>query len=233
MRVLVLWRQLDPVNPLEAIIQEHPTLSWHTVGNNLGRGKQAMVMRFHGSPDDLGALRERYLQRPPAHMEFVKVLRETRTGILLFAVERSGVHPLDISVWIQSILGPETVVSVRKAIDGVTWHILTANEARIPAFLEKLKAMGIRVERQLLRKISHYEMVGLLSVGPEAAGAFALTPTERAVLESAIRMGFYEQPKHSSIAALARELKMPRSTAHYHLKRAEEKVLRGATEFLL
>lgn len=196
---------------------------------NISAGRQTTVMFFQGGPAALAALRQRYIQDPPPEIDALEVLQETRTSLVLYETERSGVSATDISVWIHEILGPETVARLGKDHHGVTWRILTFRDEMVPAFLAGLEQAGRSLEEVLTRKVPAYELAGLASPtfaqhGPD------LAPTEESVVRMAVKLGFFEQPKKCGVADVAKRLSMPVSTTHFHLQRAQAKIMRHALD---
>ncbi|MEA3200113.1 MAG: binding domain, partial [Thermoplasmata archaeon] len=52
-----------------------------------------------------------------------------------------------------------------------------------------------------------------------------LSPRERTVLAQARKAGYYDQPRKAGIAQVGAALKMPASTALYHLRAAQRKLV--------
>jgi len=92
----------------------------------------------------------------------------------------------------------------------VEWHIVTGGEGSLRELVRRLEAEGCEVEVESSRL---------------PRGRRALTDRQEQVLRMAIESGFYEQPKRTSIKALARRAGVAPSTLQQTLKRAELKVL--------
>lgn len=226
MRELTLERTLDPANELEAVLLRHPKLSLTTVSSVISGGKQTTVILFHGDEESIAALKDEYIRDPPAHIEAAEILREGKRELLLYEIEKSGRNPTDISIWVDMILGPETVVRIHKSVEVVRWRILTFREDKIPLFLEKLEKEGRKLENVLMRPVSWYRLASIADARELKEPGIGLSPSEEKVLKAAVRLGFYEIPKGCGVDELAEELAMPRSTAHHTLKRAEAKVIK-------
>lgn len=69
------------------------------------------------------------------------------------------------------------------------------------------------------------ELVSTGPYSPEAAGVFAgLTDRQREVLESALELGYYENPRRATQADIAREVGVEPGTVGKHLRTIESKV---------
>lgn len=69
------------------------------------------------------------------------------------------------------------------------------------------------------------ELVSMGPYAPEAEGVFAdLTDRQREVLETALRMGYYEDPRGTTFEEIASELDIDHGTVGRHIRAIESKV---------
>jgi predicted DNA binding protein len=231
MRELRIVRPLDPANELEALILKNPGLHWRALKMNVSEGKQTILMHFRGSKQELENLKREYIQHPPRQLEGIEILREMRNDLFVYEVEKSGVSPTDTSGLIYNHLGPETLVEVEKGIDGVRWKIFTFRDERVPMFLRKVEEHGRQLEQTYNRKVTWYRLTAQ-SRRSSLVSPDLLDADDQKIVRTAIEMGYYDQPKRAGLLAVAKKLGMPRSTVHYHLSRAEKKLLRRGLETL-
>lgn len=226
MRELIIQRRLNRSNELENIIVNNPHLSFTTIHTNLSEKRFASVVLFRGDKRSLNNLKEQYINHPPPQIESITTLKEGRNYLVVYEVEKSGINPTDISFIIYSTLGPDTVLKVNKSIDGVTWAILTFHPERVELLMERLKEAGQRLKNTLKRNISWYELNR--HTNSEYLGTHApfLNTNEERAVKMAIQMGYYDTPKKCEVRKIAEQLKTPRSTVHYNLKKAERKILK-------
>lgn len=225
MRVFSITRDLARLTKIERLIQRNPSLSFRTLHNNIGGGRQSFVMFFQGRAEALAKVKTEYLAHPPEYMESLDLVEENRSGLYLFAVERTGENPLDVAAYIEQHLGPETVSVLHKSIAGTTWHIVTRNVDAVDAFIKELQDAIDSVADQFKNPLPRYRMMPRSGAANIVSADVTLAPMEEALLTLAVRMGYYEQPKRNRIQDIARVADLPTSTAHYRLKRAEKTAL--------
>jgi predicted DNA binding protein len=69
------------------------------------------------------------------------------------------------------------------------------------------------------------ELVSTGPYAPDAEGVFAgLTDRQQEVLETALRLGYYETPRETTLEEIAAELDIDHGTAGKHIRRIESKV---------
>jgi predicted DNA binding protein len=220
MREIVLHRPLNPTLRVERLVQLNPSLSFRTLHNGIAGGRHASLQLWQGSRKALALVKRDLLG------ETVEVVEESRDGLLLFSVERTG-QALDVAGAIERALGPETVASQETGAAGTTWRILTRVDARVPGFLREVREMEDAFEKREGTAIPRFA----LKARTDAAG-FApprlLSPLERSVLAQADKLGYFDQPRKNGIAAVGKALRMPPSTALYHLRAAQRKLVKDA-----
>lgn len=225
MRAFTITRALNEVYPSERLIARHPSLVLRSLHNNIGGGRQTHIAHFQGTKAALAELQRTWIEKPPSYFLTVAVVQRLPTSLYVFLVERTDVFPLDVAHLVELHLGSETICSFQKSILGSTWYFVTCNDDGVPRFLRALARREQAWVDENGRDIPRYSVSSWSSAGHLAPPDVALSPLEETLLRTAWRAGYYEQPKTSSIAALARRLKLAPSTAHYHLKNAERKAL--------
>ena len=226
MREVVLHRSLNPMWKNEQLIRSHPSLSFRSLHNNIGGGRQVMLQHWQGTRSALALVKRDYVGHPPDYMETLELVEEDTAGLLIFSVERTG-YGLDVAALIERHLGPNTVSSLEKGVDGSTWRILTQAEANVERFLRALAAAEAEHEERTGGAIARYKIRSTSRRAKFTTNGDLLTPLEKIVLQLAIGAGYYAVPRKIGIAQVAKKLKMPPSTALYHLRRAQRKVLEG------
>lgn len=224
MRELVIRRPLNPALKLEAIILREPSLSWRTLQNNFGGGWLVSLAFWQGSQRALGVLKREYFADPD--VDDLRIVRESREGILTFFTERSGENPLDVGVLVQRAFGRAALTTIEKSAAGSTWRILTSRPERLGPFLRSLA----RLEDAFAAThgpIPRYALTSYSEARELSGPVGSLSPLEDTVLRAAVQMGFFDVPKVCGTADVAKHLRMPTTTAHVHLKKAEAKVLRA------
>lgn len=107
-------------------------------------------------------------------------------------------------------------------IDGGRFRVSTRLPSRqsIPELLEDLKAVADRVS------IQRVSISGLRAENDlRTVDLQPLTEKQREAMELAVRRGFYEQPKETTISALAEELDLSQSALSQRLHAAEQKLV--------
>ncbi|GEM_PF-4360553 len=215
MREIVLRRALNPTQRAERLVQVNPSLAMRTLQHQVAGGRQTALQQWQGSRRALGVVKKEIVR------EGVEVVEESREGLLLFSSERAT----GMAAAIERALGPETLAGFELAAEGATWRILTRPETRVPAFLAAVREMEESTERQEGAAIPRYARVGAAGPAPPPR---LLTPRERAVLAQADKLGYFAQPRRNGIAEVGKALKMPASTALYHLRAAQRKLVSDA-----
>jgi predicted DNA binding protein len=227
-RELTIHRPLTRHFAIEGIIMEHPSIMWRSLFCNLAAGRASQLRLVEGRRKDLAAFKRDYVEQPPSVLETLEVVRDAPTYLMLFVVERSGDHPLDVGIHIEKVLGPRTAATVSKSAEGVTWRILTANEERVPAFLEAVARREQAFQDRVEEAVPRYKVTSYISAGQIGSFPASLGLREISVLTAAIRGGYYDRPRRMTVADLGRRLRMPTSTVQYVLRGAERKVMQAS-----
>ncbi|NHN41964.1 transcriptional regulator [Halorubellus sp. JP-L1] len=120
-------------------------------------------------------------------------------------------------------LGPGLFFETRRRGDEYVWRILTRNGDGAGELFDAMRenfpdSIGISLSQ--LSDPTHW--------GDDPSTDAELPYEQRAALEAAVDAGYYETPRESTLADVAEETGVPRSTLQYRLQRAETWL---ATEF--
>ncbi|MDD5163362.1 MAG: helix-turn-helix domain-containing protein [Candidatus ainarchaeum sp.] len=98
------------------------------------------------------------------------------------------------------------------------WEVASWKKETITEFIKKLR---ISLEEVLVEKIKKTKLtdVYFLHVSPK------LSPKQKRALELALESGYYEWPKRTDFAKLAKAMKVTIQTYREHLKKAEQKIM--------
>ena len=127
---------------------------------------------------------------------------ETSAPDLLIAAKRSGL-PIEMPVEIQ---------------DGEATIDVTGAHERLSAFGEHLEAIGLEFDVQFIQERLQPSQL--------------LTDTQRALLLTAVELGYYDTPRECSLTELAEHVDLAKSTCSETLHRAEEVVIKDYVEKL-
>ena len=94
----------------------------------------------------------------------------------------------------------------------IEWTLRFEDKAKLAQLIEQLR------QRKTLVEITRIVPV---------RGTSILTPRQAQVLDKALEIGYFEYPKRSGVAALAKHLGVSKSTVSETLRRAEAKALRS------
>jgi hypothetical protein len=219
MREIVLRRPLNPTLRLERLIQLNPSLSFRTQQSSISGGRHASLQLWQGSRRALALVKRDLVG------ESVEVAGESRDGLLLFCVERTG-QGVDVAGAIERALGPESLAAQEASAEGATWRVLTRADARVPGFLRAVREMEDAFEQREGAAIPRFAARARREAADPSASR--LSPLERAVLAQADRLGYFDQPRKNGIAAVGKALKMPPTTALYRLRAAQRKLVKDA-----
>ena len=91
--------------------------------------------------------------------------------------------------------------------------------------LEKSNQFVVKTENRITVE-DFSRIIGYSSILAELIRAIdEMTPTEKSILESAIKLGFYENPRKINVTELAREFGVSKAGISKNIRRAERKIL--------
>jgi O-6-methylguanine DNA methyltransferase len=191
---------------LERLSAEFPEAGWEV--RPLGR---KWLVRCEGSADDLRAL--------PGHPPIspLTIQGERRTASFLYGPSRLEQRILeDAARWEAMVLPP-----LRWRNGRVTVRLVAHGDAPPSWWQERYR--GAR----LLQKLRTEPRELLHQLDRPAGVAPPLTHRQSEVLLEAVRLGYYELPRRSTVRDIAQRLHLARSTAEEHLRAAESAMIRS------
>lgn len=187
---------------------------------------QVSADRHHGlsvlhatSPEQMA----RILERMNLDVKEASIIEQTERSVVLRATLRGDGVIATIHGFGCSVVWPAIYTK------GHEWYsVLVPSRERLRALVERLADMGdVAVER-------------VTDVAPEALDVAVtvstltnrLTERQLLVLQRAIAEGFYDTPRRTSAAKLAKSFGVSRSTLDEHLRKAERGVMEGFANVL-
>lgn len=228
MRAISVRRPLLAANALESVILRHPELVYRSLNIALSRGKHAALMHFEGTPKALRTLREEYVDDAPPYIEQIQVVQESPRAMILYKTERSGKGPVEIAGLVHGAFGSECLARVRKDVSGAQWDILTFRDDAVNKFLQTLRARGVFTE-VASRRVTAWQL-SKFSQARWSIGDEILTAQEEKALRHAVKLGYFDHPRRAEVREVAKALRVPASTAHYHLRRGTAKLVKDAVD---
>lgn len=122
-------------------------------------------------------------------------------------------------------LGPGLFFETRRRGNEYEWRVLTRNETGAGELYDQMRENfpdGVRIS------LSHLSDPG--TWGDTAAPGGDLSYEQRAAVEAAVDAGYYETPRDCTLADVAEDTGIPRSTLQYRLQRAESWLAREFTD---
>lgn len=113
-------------------------------------------------------------------------------------------------------LPPGLLFDSRRRRDRHEWRVLMREDGDAGALFDALVAGLPDGVTASLQRLAGLERWG----GPTGTPA-DLPPEQRAALETAVRLGYYDTPRGAALADIAEALDAPQSTVRYRLRRAE------------
>lgn len=186
-------------------------------------GSETSVTVFYAIDGDCQAAREALLETPEATDVSATTSVEPRddhpgAGYLLVRLDRSA-HPLLRGVF--DVIGTEGLIVLKPLVyqEGRVSVRLVGESAVLEAVVDRLPDT---IETTI-------QTVGSEGSLPISAAPFqALSARQREAVETALELGYYEQPQQATHKAVAKHLDCAPSTASEQLQKAEAKLVRAA-----
>lgn len=228
MRELVITLEYEPgVSPVSDAFIEHPELVASSVDVTVSRAGLARVDRLSGPEPAAEALASVYLD-PSVCNECTAPNRdcdaERRYEVITAEGDSRTVYTFheNISFCDSVPYHAATHLPAGLLFDSWRrgaaheWRILMREDGAVGGFMDALVAdlpEGVTVS---FRRLAEPERWG------EHTGTVAdLSPEQRAALEAAVRMDYYDTPRGATLADISTALGVPQSTLRYRLRRAE------------
>lgn len=122
--------------------------------------------------------------------------------------------------------GEGIIFETRRSRGQYTWRLIVPDDVSTGPFFDQVRdAIGTFADLETVR------ISPLTEALPDQSGfGTALPPEQRAALHAAVNRGYYETPREITVAELATELDIPRSTLSYRLRSAEAKLAKSALQ---
>lgn len=219
------------VDPLMDVFHEHPSLSVRSSACYASTETMWRIDHATGPRDALDRFGERFLDENRCNecvttpdcdtAREYHVLDRQPNGRTVYTY-REEVHRChSIPHFVVDHVGTGVVFQSRRTDGEYRWKVLYQHDEPIGPLFDAIEADlldGISLELAHLRQSGNWD--------PETRTAFELSHDQWEVLETAVEAGYYERPRGATVADLAEQLDLPRSTAQYRLRAAEDVVVR-------
>jgi len=182
-------------------------------------GDASLLLKGHTDGYTTSTIRSYVAQTPGLELESI-----TKTGTGTHDIELRAVNTpqTDVRALLDALDRNETrLVGIRARPDATVFGFHTRDPTRIAAVRAQLEARSGTCSLVAKRQVS---AEGGQSAGRDAA--VDLTDRQHEILESALRQGYYDDPRATSGSDLADRFDVSSSTLHQHLRAAEAKVIR-------
>lgn len=226
MREYVFTLEYDPgVDPIMDVFIDHPEAEARSITCTVVGADMWRLDRFSGPEDAMAALEALVLDANrcnecpkgacDSYREHELLDREATTATVY--TYRQGIDACPaLPYHATQHLGPGLFFDTRRRGNEYVWRVLTRDETGAGELYDQMRANfpdAVRISLSQLSDPTHW--------GDTAAPGGDLTYEQRAALEAAVEMGYYETPRDCTLADVADETGVPRSTLQYRLQRAE------------
>ncbi len=148
------------------------------------------------------------------------------SALLMFEHESKGSSVSLVAECGCFLVFPVTIIAGHEFV-----HVLAFERAAVKRLMSAFASEGnARIEHE--RRIN-FEISGLSSVMPLINPISDLTSKQVAALAMSMRYGYYERPRRTSTGKIARAANVPRTTFQDHRKKAETKLIKSFSPYLL
>jgi predicted DNA binding protein len=228
MRELVVTLSYDRgVDPVTDVFVDESGLVASSVDVSVTESGLARVDRLSGPPGAMEALGEVYLDperctectaptdRCDAERSY-EVVDDGRGGRTVYTFHADVSFCDSVPFHARHRLPPGTLFASRRRGNSHEWRVLMRSDRAVgdlyDALVDGLPG-GVTVS---------FERLGSPERWGERTGTVAdLPPAQRAAIETAVAMDYYETPRGATLADLSAALDVPQSTLRYRLRRAE------------
>ena len=146
-----------------------------------------------------------------------EVVAEENGSRLIYAYTSGGSYCHSIPFMTTRTVGDGALFDARRRENVYEWRVLLPGETRGGEIFDQLQdGLPEGVELSL-------SQVGSPSAWPSPDFSQMTLPYEqRQAIETAVECGYYETPREATLADVASELELPKSTLRYRLRRAEQ-----------
>lgn len=223
-------RYEDGADRLMDVFREYPQLHARSTACQVTRESMWRIDHLEGPQAALEALDDVYLDERrcneclddpgcDTYREYAVLDRDANERtVYTFRREISNCHSIPYIV--VDAIGDGTVFEAVRRDGEYRWKVLYPGEQSIGELYDDIES---ELRDGLALELSHLKECGSWNAGSRSAAR--LSPRQREVLERAHEAGYYERPRAVTVAELADELDVPRSTAQYRLRSAEDRVV--------
>lgn len=181
------------------------------------RKKQTMFTLFYSADSDELSDALKYFASQPEVEDFSLASRKENVASALYKIDQTSLHRRIR----QTGLRVHPMI-VHKGVE--KWFIICDEESLLTEELLSdeltvvlsLKRLGtLEFFERYLAELYRLNFIDIFS---------EISPEERKILDTAIEKGYFEWPRRIRLTDLGNELKMPKSTLSYHVRRIEKKV---------
>lgn len=214
------------IDPLTDRFIDHPSMLAKSLSCCVTKRSMWRVDRITGSNEALSALESVYLDTDHCNecvggtgcgsrrdYEILETDTGTRT-IYAYRTEMEGCH--SIPYYAVQLFGDGLLFQTTRRENEYRWRILMREDAAVGALYDRIQRnlrSGVRIE---------LDQVGTTTRWRDTTVTVADLPSaQREALIAAAERGYYELPRKTSVAEVAADIGVPRSTLQYRLQRAE------------
>lgn len=214
----------DPA-PISRGFPDHKLAS-RAIGGCLETDEFWRIERFTGEPDVISTIEEERLQTvlaaeglttPACCGEFrIEILSRDSETCEVYSHVKNLTDCETVGTLATEYLGTDVLFELTRENNTETWTVMMDNEDNVGLLYDALQ-MSRRPEIRFT-----FDHLGEASDRRfELFAVENLPPEQRQALVSAVRHGYYETPRQTTIEKLSKEIECPRSTLSYRLRRAE------------
>lgn len=227
MRELSIRFNYDPgVNPVADIFIGHPELILESIDITVDNGI-IRVDHVTGTGEALDQLKDTFLDETICNECVIphdqcdaersyKILSSEPTSLTLYTYHEQVTYCHSVPYHAAVTLQPGTLYNAMRRRNETTWRVLLRDDENTTDLYDALANSlpeGVSMTFQHLTTPKHW--------GPYSNRQLDLPPEQRATIERAVELSYYDYPRGIDLGDLAADLDIPRSTARYRLRRAE------------
>ncbi len=223
------------VDDLMDVFLDHPDLAARSSVCVCTQETMWRIDHLTGQPDALDRLDEHFLDEDRCNecldapncdtYRTYQVLHQTGDSRTVYTYRREVHRCHSIPFIVHDHVGDGAVFEAVRSSGEYRWKVLYPEEQPIGDLFDAIEAElrpGLDLEVSHLRSAGNWDATSRVTT--------ELSHEHRAVLEAAFDAGYYTRPRETTVADLATQLDLPRSTIQYRLRTAEDMILSGFME---
>jgi len=228
----ILYDETPP--PVAELFDAEAVPSAVGVGGCIGVDEFWRIERFSGDGDAIDGLEPSALEDvlavesltavPCEGTVHAEVLERTATQCEVY-YHLKGISGCDsVATLAADCLGTDVLFEVTRTGECETWTVMMDSDDGIGLFYDAVQAS--------LRPALRFRFCHIGQASDRRMDLFAkknLPPEQREALVAAVKHGYYETPRQTTLEELSASLNCPRSTLSYRLRRAESKLAKAFT----